>query len=161
MTIKAAVLTLSDKGSRGLRTDESGQALKEGLEAIGARVLHYEIIPDEKAVLKERLVELSMKMDLIITTGGTGLGARDITPEATLEVIERQVPGITEAVRQHGLTKTKKAMLSRGVAGQRGKCLIINLPGSPKGAREGLEAIVEALPHAVEKLRGSQEDCAR
>jgi molybdenum cofactor synthesis domain-containing protein len=159
--IKAAVLTLSDKGAKGLRADESGPALREGLEAIGAEVLFYEIIPDEKSILKEKLIELSMKTDLIITTGGTGLSPRDITPEATLEVTDRAVPGIAEAVRSYGLARTNRAMLSRGVAGLRGKCLIINLPGSPKGAKEGLEAIAGALPHAVEKLRGGTEDCAR
>ncbi|MDA8086277.1 MAG: MogA/MoaB family molybdenum cofactor biosynthesis protein [Nitrospiraceae bacterium] len=159
--IRAAVITLSDKGSKGLRTDESGPLITKLLTPIGARVLHYELIPDELQTLKEMLIRRSLMVDLIITTGSTGLGPRDIAPEATAAVIEREVPGIAEAMRAHGMKMTKRAMLSRGLAGTRGKCLIINLPGSPKAVGEALEAVIEAIPHAVSMIRGSEEDCAR
>lgn len=158
--ITAAVLTLSDKGSRGEREDMSGPTIREILKYIDARVDFYEVLPDEKILIKEKLMEYSRKVDIIITTGGTGLSPRDVTPEATLEVIEREIPGIAEAMRAEGLKKTKRAMLSRAVAGVRGNALIINLPGSPKAIREGLEAILEIIPHAVEKIKGSTEDCA-
>ena len=158
--ITSAVLTLSDKGSRGEREDESGPTIADLLSSIGARVDYLEILPDEKEMIKEKLIGYSKKVDLIITTGGTGLSPRDVTPEATLEVIDRQVPGIAEAMRMEGLKKTKRAMLSRAVAGVRGSTLIVNLPGSPKAVREGLEAILDVVPHAVEKLKGSPEDCA-
>lgn len=159
--IKAVVLTLSDKGSKGLREDKSAPLVKTMLKSIGAEVIFYEVLPDEKEILKTRLLKYSRLADLIVTTGGTGLSPRDITPEATLEVIERQVPGLPEAMRAEGLKKTKNAMLSRAVAGIRGNCLIINLPGSPKAVREGLGAILEAIPHAISKLQGGAEDCAR
>ena len=158
--ITAAVITLSDKGSKGERADESGPLISKLLAPIGAGVLHYEIIPDEEELLKERLIRYSALVDLIITTGGTGLTARDITPEATAAVIERQLPGLSEAMRAHGMQKTKRAMLSRGIAGARGTCLIINLPGSPKAVKEGLEAVLDVIPHAIEKIKGSGEDCA-
>ena len=158
--IKVAILTLSDKGSRGEREDLGGPAIMEIVKKIGASVKHYEIIPDEKELIKEKLIDYSMKVDLIITTGGTGLSPRDVTPDATLEVIDREIPGIAEAMRMEGLKKTDRAMLSRAVAGVRGTALIINLPGSPKAIREGLEAIVGVIPHAVEKIKGSTEDCA-
>jgi molybdopterin adenylyltransferase len=158
--ITAAVLTLSDKGSRGEREDMSGPTIREILKHIDARVDFYEVLPDEKMLIKEKLMEYSRKVDIIITTGGTGLSPRDVTPEATLEVIEREIPGIAEAMRAEGLKKTKRAMLSRAVAGVRGNALIINLPGSPKAITEGLEAILEIIPHAVEKIKGNTEDCA-
>lgn len=157
----AAILTLSDKGSRGERVDESGSIVRDMLKSSGIEVTGYEVIPDEKAVLKERLISLSEKTDLLITNGGTGLTPRDITPDITLEVIEREIPGIAETIRQEGLSKTRRAMLSRAVAGIRNECLIINLPGSPKAVREGLEVILDILPHAIEKIKGSQEECAR
>jgi molybdopterin adenylyltransferase len=159
-TITAAVLTMSDKGSRGEREDLSGPAIGELVKGIGIEVTHYEVIPDEKSLIKERLMHYSKLVDIIFTTGGTGLSPRDVTPEATLEVIEREVPGIAEAMRLEGLKKTRRAMLSRAVAGVRGSSLIINLPGSPKAIKEGLEAVLEVIPHAVEKLKGSSEDCA-
>ncbi|MDA8172727.1 MAG: MogA/MoaB family molybdenum cofactor biosynthesis protein [Nitrospiraceae bacterium] len=159
--IRAAVITLSDKGAKGLRTDESGPLIRELLAPIGVQVLHYEMIPDEFLTLKERLLSHCRLVDLIVTTGSTGLGPRDIAPEATAAVIEREVPGIAEAMRAHGLKVTRRAMLSRGIAGTRGKCLIINLPGSPKAVRECLEAIIEAIPHAVSMIKGPEEDCAR
>jgi molybdenum cofactor synthesis domain-containing protein len=158
---RAAVLTLSDKGSRGERVDESGTIIKAILKDAGIDVYEYEVIPDERDILKDRLLALSEKTDLIITNGGTGLSPRDITPDVTLEVIEREVPGIAESMRYAGLEKTPRAMLSRAVAGVRGECLIVNLPGSPKAVKEGLEVIVDILPHAIEKIKGSEEECAR
>ena len=158
--ITAAIITLSDKGSRGEREDLGGPLIREMIKKISAEVLHYEIIPDEKELIKEKLIEYSRSADLIITTGGTGLSPRDVAPDATLEVIEREIPGIAEAMRMAGLKITNRAMLSRAVAGIRGKTLIINLPGSPKAVKEGLEAIMDVLPHAIEKIKGSTEDCA-
>jgi molybdenum cofactor synthesis domain-containing protein len=158
--ITACVLTLSDKGSKGQRQDESGLLIKEMLKQIGGEVKHYEVLPDEKELIKERLVKYSGDVDLILTTGGTGLSPRDVTPDATLEVIEKEVPGIAEAMRAAGLLKTKRAMLSRAVSGVRNKTLIINLPGSPKAVRESLEAVLEVIPHAVEKIKGSVMECA-
>jgi molybdopterin adenylyltransferase len=158
--ITAAVLTLSDKGARGEREDLGGPAIKELLGRIGASVKFYEVIPDEKELIKKKLIEYGRKADLIITTGGTGLSPRDVTPDATLDVIDREIPGMAEAMRAAGLAKTKRAMLSRAVAGVRGETLIINLPGSLKAVREGLEAVMETIPHAIEKIKGSTEDCA-
>jgi molybdenum cofactor synthesis domain-containing protein len=159
--ITVAVLTLSDKGSTGERDDASGLLIQELLKRIGAEVKSYDILRDEKDLIKEKLIQFSAQVDLIITTGGTGLAPRDVTPEATLEIIEKEVPGIAEAMRLEGLKKTNRAMLSRAVAGVRGKCLIINLPGSPKAVRESLDAIIDVIPHAVEKLKGDPSECAR
>lgn len=159
--ITVAVLTLSDKGSRGEREDLSGPAIGEIIKASGASVAHYEVIPDDKDLIKRKLIYYSDKADMIITTGGTGLSPRDVTPDATLEILDRQIPGIPEAMRKAGLEKTGRAMLSRAVAGVKGRCLIINLPGSLKAVREGLAAIVDVLPHAIEKIKGGTEDCAR
>ena len=158
--ITAAIITLSDKGSRGEREDLGGPLIRDMLRTIDVDISYYEIIPDEKELIKEKLIEYSRSVDLIITTGGTGLSPRDVAPDATLEVIEREIPGIAEAMRMAGLKKTNRAMLSRAVAGMRGKTLIINLPGSPKAVREGLEAIMDVIPHAIEKIKGSTEDCA-
>jgi molybdenum cofactor synthesis domain-containing protein len=158
--ITTAVLTLSDKGARGEREDLSGPAIAELIKAINAEVVFSEIIPDEQELIREKLIYYAERADLILTTGGTGLSPRDVTPQATLQVIEREVPGIAEAMRMGGLLKTKRAMLSRAVAGVRGKALIINLPGSPKAIKEGLEIIMDVIPHAVEKIKGSMEDCA-
>lgn len=158
--IKIAVLTLSDKGARGERQDESGPAIKAALQGLG-EVVHYDILPDEMELIKAKLIEYSDKVDLIITTGGTGLSPRDVTPEATLAVIERQVPGIAETMRSESLKKTRRAMLSRAVAGVRGGTLIINMPGSPAAVREQLEIISDVLPHAIEKIKGDPSDCAR
>ncbi|GBE36407.1 molybdopterin adenylyltransferase [bacterium BMS3Bbin07] len=157
---RAAVLTLSDRGARGERVDESGRILREILEQALIEVVQYEVIPDDRDILKERLINLSGKVDLVVTTGGTGLSPRDITPDVTLEVIDREVPGIAEAMRYEGLKKTPRAMLSRAVAGARGECLIINLPGSPRAVREGIEVVLDVIPHALEKLKGSEEECA-
>lgn len=151
---------MSDKGSRGEREDLSGPAIKEMVEQVGGRVDYYEIIPDEKELIKEKLIAYSEKVDMVLTTGGTGLSPRDVTPEATLEVVGRVIPGIAEAMRMEGLKKTNRAMLSRAVAGVRGSTLIINLPGSPKAVLENLGVVLDVIPHAVEKIKGSTEDCA-
>lgn len=159
--ITAAILTLSDKGSKGEREDLAGPVIREMIAGIGATVEHYEVIPDERELIKEKLMYYCNKVDLVLTTGGTGLSPRDVTPEATLEVIDREIPGIAEAMRSAGMEKTRRAMLSRAVAGVRGSTLIINLPGSPKAVKEGLEAIMDVLPHAIEKIRGDMKDCSR
>ena len=156
------VLTLSDKGARGERADVSGQILAEMLASISGKVEKYEVIPDEKALIQEKLVYYAdqLGVDVIATTGGTGVGPRDVTPEATQAVIDKEIPGMAEAMRLAGLQKTPLAMISRAVVGSRGKTLIVNLPGSPKGVRENLEAILAAIPHAVEKLKGDPTECA-
>ena len=158
--ITAAIITLSDKGSRGEREDLAGPEIREMLGRINADVRYYQVIPDEKDLIKAKLIEYSSRVDLIITTGGTGLSPRDVTPDATLEVIDREIPGIAEAMRFEGLRKTRRAMLSRAAAGVRGSTLIVNLPGSPKAVKEGLEAVMDVLVHAVEKIKGSTDDCA-
>ncbi len=149
------ILTSSDMGSKGEREDTSGQAIREMLEPLGFSVARYEIVPDEADVISDRLREWadSGEVDLLVTTGGTGLGPRDVTPEATQAVIQRPVPGIPEAMRQAGLSHTPMAMISRGTAGVRGSCLIINLPGSTRAVRENLEAIMGVIPHAMELLK--------
>ncbi len=159
--ITVAVLTLSDKGSKGERKDESGLLIQDFLKTIGAKVLSYDILPDEKERIKEKLVKYCSEVDLILTTGGTGLSPRDVTPDATLEVIDRLVPGISEAMRIEGLNKTRRAMLSRAVAGVKGKCLIVNLPGSPKAVKESLDIILDIIPHAIEKIKGDPSECAQ
>ena len=158
--IKVAIITLSDKGSKGERKDESGPAIEKLLKKIGAEIVHSEILPDDKAKIKRKLISLCKKSDLIITTGGTGVSPRDITPDATIEVIDYEIPGMAEAMRRESLKKTPRAMISRAVAGVRGETLIINLPGSPKAVKENLEVILPVLTHAIEKIKGSTEDCA-
>ena len=158
--ITAAVLTMSDKGAQGERTDLSGPLIREMLRRIGAEVTYNEILPDDKDLIREKLKEFSIKVDLILTTGGTGLSPRDQTPDATLEIIDRPVPGIAEAMRIEGLRHTPRAMLSRAVAGLRGDCLIINLPGSPKAVEEGLGAVLDVIPHAIDKSKGDTSECA-
>lgn len=157
--LTVAVLTLSDKGSKGEREDLSGPAIAEALKGLGD-VKYYDILPDERDMIRERILEYVDKVDLVLTTGGTGLSPRDVTPEATKDIIEREVPGIAEAMRMEGLKKTKRAMLSRAVAGVKGRTLIINLPGSPKAVRENLAVIIEIIPHAVEKIKGDTSECA-
>ncbi len=159
--ITVAVLTLSDKGSKGEREDSSGLLIQDMLKAINAEVKFYDILPDERELIKKKLIKYSKEVDLILTTGGTGLSPRDVTPEATLDVIDKQVPGIAEAMRAEGLRKTNRAMLSRAVAGVKGSALIINLPGSPKAVKENLSVILDIIPHAIEKLKGDPSECAR
>lgn len=160
--IKVAVITLSDKGARGERKDESGGVIVDFITNLGGTVVSYEIIPDEADILKLRLTELADggTANLILTTGGTGLTPRDITPEATLAVADRVVPGFAEAMRQKSLEKTPHAMLSRAVSVMRKATLIINLPGSPRAVTECLDVIGPALPHAVAKACGDASDCA-
>ena len=155
------VLTISDKGARGDRQDRSGAVIREILPSIDARIANYDVVPDEKELVMTKLVKWADEdnLDVVITTGGTGLTPRDVTPEATLAVVDRIVPGFAEAMRSESLKKTPHAMLSRAVAGTRGKCLVINLPGSPKAVRECLEVILPALPHAVETLKGQSDEC--
>ena len=155
--------TASDSGYRGEREDLSGPAIKEILEREGYEVISMDILPDDQVMLAGKLQEIadSEKAELILTTGGTGFSERDVTPEATEEVIERKVPGIPEAIRAYSMTITKRAMLSRATAGIRGKTLIVNLPGSPKAVRESLEYIIDALAHGLEILSGEARDCAR
>jgi molybdenum cofactor synthesis domain-containing protein len=157
----AGILTVSDKGSKGERQDKSGETIREVLSRMGARIVNYGIVPDEKELIVEKLVKWADEdnLDVVITTGGTGLTPRDVTPEATLTVVDRIVPGFAEAMRAESLKKTPHAMLSRAVVGTRGKCLIINLPGSPKAVRECLAVILPALPHAVETLKGQAGEC--
>ncbi len=154
--INIGILTISDKGSKGQRLDKSGEAIRDVVVAMKGAVVKYEIVPDEQDIIAATLCAWadSGKVDVILTTGGTGLSKRDVTPEATLSVIDREVPGIAEAMRAKSLEKTPMAMLSRAVAGQRGPCLIINLPGSTKAVRECLEVILPAIPHAVEIIKG-------
>ena len=151
---KVVVLTISDKCSQGQREDKSGKIIQELAKNLPGEVVKYEIIPDEPQIIKARLIDYcdNLKVDLVLTTGGTGFTPRDFTPEATKEVIERDVPGIPEAMRVECLKLTKRAMLSRGIAGIRGRSLIINLPGSTKGAKESLEAILEGLPHGLDMI---------
>jgi len=155
------ILTISDKGSKGERQDKSGEAIREILSPMDVRIVNYDIVPDEKDLIIEMLVKWADEdnLDVILTTGGTGLTPRDVTPEATLAVVDRIVPGFAEAMRAESLKKTPHAMLSRAVVGTREKCLIINLPGSPKAVRECLEVILPALPHAVETLKGQAGEC--
>ena len=160
--IRAAVITMSDKGAAGLREDKSGPALVEALQG-HALVNEQFVIPDEYEQIKTELTRLadSGSVDIILTTGGTGLAPRDVTPEATLAVVERLVPGIPEAMRAESRKITDRAMLSRAQAGVRGRALIINLPGSPKAAVECLQVVLPVLAHAVETLRGEAYECAR
>ena len=155
-----SVITISDRCSKGLCEDRSGPLISEMLSSMGD-MGEYTVVPDEKELISAELIRLSdeVKSDIIFTTGGTGFAPRDITPEATKAVIEKEVPGIPEAIRAKSLEITPKAMLSRAVSGIRGKTLIINLPGSPKAVRESLEVVMPVLPHAVETLSGNTQNC--
>jgi molybdenum cofactor synthesis domain-containing protein len=153
----AAVLTISDSSYVGKREDASGPAIVRELEAANFKVVHTSILPDEKDLIEARLIECSELTRLVVTTGGTGIAARDVTPEATLGVIERRIVGVEEKMRQEGAKKTPFAALSRGVCGVRGKTLLLNLPGSPAAAVESLQAILGILPHALELLDGKTE----
>ena len=162
MGFRAAVITVSDRGSRGEREDGSGPEIAGMVEAMGMEIVDRRIIPDEKEMIRQVLMDMSDRadVDLILTTGGTGVSPRDVTPDATLEVIDREIPGMAEAMRRQSSTVTAHAMISRAVAGIRGRTLIINLPGSPNGARENLAVLIPALPHAIEKIKGDERDCA-
>ncbi len=159
--IKAAILTLSDKGSRGERIDLSGPALASWLSERVVEVVCVKILPDEVGGISAQLIEWADSgiCDLLLTTGGTGVSPRDVTPEATQAVLEREIPGIAETMRAYSVKKTPHAMLSRAIAGIRRRTLILNLPGSPKGAVENLEAVWPAILHAVKKIQGDMEDC--
>jgi molybdenum cofactor synthesis domain-containing protein len=159
--LTVGVLTISDRGWRGEREDRSGETIKRMLAALDAHILRYEIVPDEKEIISQKLTQWAdeVGIDLIVTTGSTGLSPRDVAPEATLAVVQRLVPGLAEAMRAEGLKKTATAMLSRGVSGIRGQSLIVNLPGSPKAVRESLEIILPVLPHAMEVLKGEAVEC--
>jgi molybdenum cofactor synthesis domain-containing protein len=161
--IKVGILTISDKGSQGLRTDQGGPQILSLLPADGFEIQVTSIVPDELPEIINLLVDWcdQRKLDLILTTGGTGLSPRDITPEATARVIEREIPGMAEAMRLEGLKYTPFAQLSRAIAGTRGETLIINLPGSLKAIQEMLPVVLPAIPHALEKIKGDPRDCAR
>lgn len=153
----AAVLTISDSAFQGKREDLSGPAIVRELLAAGFTVNQRAVLPDERSQIQQQLMHLCSQVDLIVTVGGTGIAVRDVTPEATLAVIERRVDGIPERMRAAGAAKTPLAALSRGICGTRGKTLILNLPGSPKAAVESLQAVLEILPHALDLLRGNTE----
>ncbi|MEK7699615.1 MAG: MogA/MoaB family molybdenum cofactor biosynthesis protein [Planctomycetota bacterium] len=159
--IKAAILTLSDKGSRGEREDQSGEVIRTMLAGIDAAITAYEVIPDEQDLITKKLREFAEKADLIITTGGTGVGPRDVTPEATRAVIEKELPGFAEAMRQEGLKHTPRAMGSRAIAGIYRQTLIINLPGSPRGVAENLAVVLPVIPHTIALIKGKVSDCAK
>lgn len=161
MRTKVSILTISDRGARGEREDTSGIAIQDLLKGLPSEVIHYEIIPDERNVIKEALIRCTdvLHSDLILTTGGTGVSPRDLTPDATLEVIEKEVPGFSEAMRAEGLKNTPYAIISRAICGVRKQTLIVNLPGNPKAVRECLNVILPALPHALLKLKGDQDEC--
>jgi len=160
--MKVGILTVSDKGARSEREDRSGPAVREMMEAAGAEIVRAKIVPDEQDEIRAALIQWSDEgLDLILTTGGTGFSPRDWTPEATKAVIDRETPGIPEAMRSAGQKKTPTAMLSRAAAGIRKSTLIVNLPGSEKAVRESLEAILPALPHGLEILKGAASECAK
>ncbi|HSQ33966.1 MAG TPA: MogA/MoaB family molybdenum cofactor biosynthesis protein [Peptostreptococcaceae bacterium] len=160
---KVGIITSSDKGSVGEREDKSGELIKDIVTHKGYEVVRYIVLPDEKEQLEKEMIYMADELciDLILTTGGTGFSKRDVTPEATLNVVNRLAPGISEAMRYYSLTITKRAMLSRGVSGIRNNTLIVNMPGSPKAVKESLEYVIDSMHHGLEILTGKASDCAR
>lgn len=160
---RVGIITASDKGSKGERVDESGPKIKEIVSDFGYEVVYYKVLPDDKETISNEMKQLCDEnvVDLILTTGGTGFSKRDNTPEATLAIAEKLVPGISEAIRSYSMQFTKKAMLSRGVSVIRKETLIINMPGSPKAVKESMECIMPALNHGIDILKGSANECAR
>ena len=161
--LKAGILTASDRSHRGEREDKSGHLLKLLVENIPAEVIAYHVLPDEKEAIQKMLIHMAdiLYCDLILTTGGTGLALRDVTPEATGEILDREIPGISEAIRFTGMQRKPAAMLSRGLAGVRGKTLIVNLPGSPRAVEESFQVLLPILTHAVELIKGEVSDCQK
>ena len=161
MVIRTGIIISSDKGSQGERIDKSGPAIRQALKNKIFVVEGCQIVPDEKNLIQKALLQFTddQKYDLIITSGGTGISPRDITPEATKEVVDRLLPGFAEAMRMHSLTFTPHAMISRAICGTRQESLIVNLPGSPKAVKECLEIVLPAIPHAIAKLKGDPTDC--
>lgn len=157
---KCAVLTISDSCSKQENKDKSGKLIIEIIKGIDGEIVKYGIVPDEKDLIKEKLLEYcdNLKVDVVLTTGGTGLGPRDVTPEATIDISEKIIPGISELIRLEGLKKTKNAVLSRGISAIRGKTIIINLPGSPKGVEESLLVVLDFIPHALDMAKGKGHD---
>jgi molybdopterin adenylyltransferase len=162
MGFRAVVITVSDRGSRGDREDGSGPEIAGMLLNMGMEIIDRRIIPDEREMIRQTLIECSDGggADLIVTTGGTGVSPRDVTPDATREVIDREIPGMAEAMRRQSATVTPHAMISRALVGIRGRTLIINLPGSPRGSTENLSVLIPALSHAIEKIKGDESECA-
>jgi molybdopterin adenylyltransferase len=161
MQMLVGILVISDKGWRGERVDKSGQVAQEIASQLSVDIKKYEVVPDEAEIISSKLREWSdeVGLDLILTSGGTGLSFRDVTPEATLAVIDKAIPGLAEAMRMETMKKKPEAILSRAIAGNRGKCLIVNLPGSPMAVKECLEVILPVLPHAMDILGGRVSDC--
>jgi molybdenum cofactor synthesis domain-containing protein len=162
MIIQAGVITVSDKGSAGQREDKSGPEVERILKTIGIEVTRRTVVPDEVDQIRQSLIDFAdhLRIDLIVTTGGTGVSPRDVTPDATLGVIDKEVPGMAEAMRWESYKITPHALISRAVVGIRGQTLIVNLPGSPKGVRENLTVLLPALSHAIEKIKGDERECA-
>jgi molybdopterin adenylyltransferase len=162
MIIQAGVITVSDKGSAGQREDKSGPEVERILKTIGIEVTRRTVVPDEVDQIRQSLIDFAdhPRIDLIVTTGGTGVSPRDVTPDATLGVIDKEVPGMAEAMRWESYKITPHALISRAVVGIRGQTLIVNLPGSPKGVRENLTVLLPALSHAIEKIKGDERECA-
>ena len=161
MQMRAGILVISDRGWRGERHDKSGQTAKEVISKLNFDITEYEVVPDDAGVISQKLRQWcdEVGLDLILTSGGTGLSDRDVTPEATTLVIDKTIPGLTEAMRMETMKTKPESILSRAIAGSRGKCLIINLPGSPKAVKECLEVILPVLPHALDVLGGRVSDC--